>query len=153
MHENHSDQEKHEPFGRVIGIRETLGIILVVIGTGVALWVFANVYEIFTSPQKLTAYQKLVSQNPEGSLATKDSSVKLVIPPKFLAYLIPILLLGIGVSIAGILITGGVGLAHGAYQKFSLRVARSEDKTLRAVQHLKDWIKNRDEGRKPPTGH
>lgn len=152
MHQNHSDLEKQEPFGRGIGIRETLGIILVIIGVGVALWVFSNVYDIFTGPEKLTAYQKLVSRSLEGSLSTKDSHVKLVIPPEFLAYLIPILLLGIGVSIAGILITGGVGLAHGAYRQFSLRLARSEDKTLRAVQNLKDWINNRDVGRRPPAG-
>ncbi len=144
MYQDHSSRENQDLFGRVIGIREALGIILVVVGVGLALWVFANVYEIFTSPQKLTAFQKLMSQTVEGSLSTKDSHVKLVIPPEFLAYLIPILLLGIGASIAGILITGGVGLAHGAYQKFSLRVARSEDKTLRAVQDVKDWIKTRD---------
>ncbi len=153
MYQNQSDRENRDLLGRDIAIREALGIILVVIGTGVALWVFANVYEMFTGPQKLTAFQKLVSQNLERSRSTRDSHVKPLIPPEYLAYLTPILLLGIGVSIAGVLIAGGVGLAHGAYQKFSLRVARSEDKTLRAVQDVKDWIRNRDEGPKKPTGH
>ena len=152
MYQNDSDRQDRDLFGSVIGIREALGIVLVVVGAGMAVWIFANAYEVYTSPQKLTPFQKLVSQTVEGSLSTKDSHVKLVIPPEFLAYLIPILLLGIGASIAGVLITGGVGLAHGAYQKFSLRVARSEDKTLRAVQDVKDWIRTRDQGGKKPPG-
>ena len=107
---NRINPEDQNVFGRDIGVREGLGIVLVLIGVAVALWVFSNVYEIFSNPQKLTTFQKLVSQGAEGSFSTKDSSVKLVIPPGFLNYLIPILLLGLGTSIGATLITGGVGL-------------------------------------------
>lgn len=120
MSQNPTAKDIEDLFINGIGIRQVLGFVFAFIGVVMAIWLFSEVYELLTSPQKLTAFQKLVSQTMEGSLSTGDSRVKLVIPPEILAYLIPILLLGIGARIAGMLITGGLGFADGADRKPSL---------------------------------
>ena len=131
----------NESFGQGFGIAGVIGIVLVILGILVAGWVFLNVYDMFTEPEKLTKFQKLITTNIEGSLSANDSNVKIVIPAELLAYIIPLILLGIASGIAGIFITGGANLAYGGYQRFLMRVSRLEHNVVRSVDSVKDVIK------------
>jgi hypothetical protein len=149
MPENRHAGRNQEELRQDIGIKELLGVILLVIGAFVACWVFLNVYAIFTDPQELTSFQKLVSGKLESVASAGGKEVKLLMPPEILAYIIPILLLAIGVSVAGVLINGGVNLLCGGYQRFLTRVARLENKMMRKVENVQDLVKETsDEMRK-----
>jgi hypothetical protein len=141
MIESHYEHPNSENFGQGFGVAGAIGIVLVILGVIVALWAFMNVYDMFTEPEKLTKFQKLVSNSIEGSMTTHETTVKVVIPSELLAYLFPMILLGIASGIAGIFITGGANLAWGGYQKFLVRVARLEDKVMRSVDSMKDMVK------------
>ena len=74
-------------------------------------WVFMQVYGIFTAPEKLTLYQQLVSDYLETRLVIEGEEIsKLVLPAEVLAYFIPIFLLLVGLAVAKMFISGGVGL-------------------------------------------
>ncbi|MEW6350060.1 MAG: hypothetical protein AB1646_13420 [Thermodesulfobacteriota bacterium] len=124
-----------------VGVREALGIALVIIGAAMAIWVFAQVYGMFRDPHKLTPFKKLVSDHLEGSFSGADVNAKLVIPREFLAYVIPILLLVVASGVASILVTGGANLAYGGYQRFLTRVSALEFKLNRAIDGVKDVIR------------
>ena len=93
------------------GPRQVVGCFLILVGTVMGFWLFMQVYDIFTAPEKLTLYQQLVSDYLETRLVIEGEEVsKLILPAEVLAYFIPILLLLVGLAVAKMFISGGVGL-------------------------------------------
>ena len=98
-----------------------VGLCLIGLGVFVAMWIFANVYSMFKNPQSLTAFQELVSEHLEAAWTADGERVKVVIPREIIAYFVPIGLLAIAVSVAGMLVAGGVKLLHGDFQAMVLK--------------------------------
>jgi len=86
------------------------GFLLITLGLIIACYVAYSAYMLYTHPQGFVPFQDLVTEAIEASDQTEDGPAKLVIPPTFLSYFIPIALLMIGTSVASILISGGVKL-------------------------------------------
>ena len=106
-----TDQHEDEGYQTVWGPRKVLGCFLILVGTIMGFWVFMQVYTIFTAPDKLTLYQQLVSDYLETRLVIEGEEIsKLVLPAEVLAYFIPIFLLLVGLAVAKMFISGGVGL-------------------------------------------
>ncbi|MBN2210363.1 MAG: hypothetical protein JW709_03115 [Sedimentisphaerales bacterium] len=94
-----------------IGIRKILGLVLIIGGVVIALWVFLNVYSLFTEPDRLTPFQELVSGQLEAKINyANQEETKVEIPAEFLSYLVPLILLAIAVKIAGSFLSSGVRL-------------------------------------------
>jgi len=104
-------EHEDDSYQTVWGPRQVVGCFLILVGTVMGFWVFMQVYGIFTAPDKLTLYQQLVSDYLETRLVIEEEEVsKLILPAEVLAYFIPILLLLVGIGVAKMFITGGVGL-------------------------------------------
>ena len=127
-----------------VGVKNLLGFFLVLCGVMIAFWVFWNVYELFTRPEELTRFQQLVSGCLETIVSFSEQEARLVIPPEFLAYVVPLILLIIAASVAGILITGGINLTNSSFQRFSRRIGKLEYKLKRRIDAVRNSLnKNR----------
>lgn len=128
-----------------VGIKECLGFFLVICGVSIALWVFLNVYGLFTSPEKLTPFQQLVSSNLETIIShAEKEDVKIVIPSEILSYFVPLILLMIAAGLGGMLITGGVRLLDSDIQRLSRRIATMGSKLTTKMDRIQDTLrKNR----------
>ncbi len=94
-----------------MGTRQVIGCFLILVGTVMGFWVFMQVYSIFSAPEQLTVYQQLVANDLETRLVIEGEEVsKLMLPAEILEYFIPILLLLVGLAVAKMFISGGVGL-------------------------------------------
>lgn len=127
------------------GVRDYLGFVLVICGVSIAFWVFLNVYGLFTEPEKLTPFQKLVSSNLETIISTSDKKgLEIVIPAEVLSYFVPLILLTTAAGIAGILITGGIRLLDSDVQRLSRRIAAMGSKLRTKMDRIQDTLrKNR----------
>ena len=130
---------------KTIGVRGYLGFVLVICGVLIAFWVFMNVYGLFTEPEKLTPFQKLVSSSLETVISPSDKeAVKIVIPAEILSYFVPLILLATAAGIAGILITGGIRLLDSDVQRLSRRIATMGSKLRIKMDRIQDTLrKNR----------
>jgi len=130
---------------KTMGVRDYLGYLLVICGVSIAFWVFLNVYSLFTEPEKLTPFQKLVSSSLETIISPADNkSVKIVIPSEILSYFVPLILLTTAVGVAGILVTGGIRLLDGDIQRLSRRIAAMGSKLRTRMDRIQDTLrKNR----------
>jgi hypothetical protein len=130
---------------KTMGVRDYLGFVLVIFGVSIAFWVFMNVYGLFTEPEKLTPFQKLVSSNLETIISPSDKeAVKIVIPAEVFSYFVPLILLTTAGGIAGILITGGIRLLDSDVQRLSRRIATMGSKLRTKMDRIQDTLrKNR----------
>jgi hypothetical protein len=97
--------------------RNYFGFLLVIFGLIVACYVAVNAYMLYTDPHRLAPFHELVTEGIEASGSIQGTPAELVIHPSFLSYIIPILLLIIGTSVASMLISGGVKLLDGNVKK------------------------------------
>ena len=121
-------------------VRTTLSVVLIAAGVIVAFWAFMQVYKIFTHPEELTVFQELVSDEITMRLSADNNEFRVLIPPEFIAYVIPIMLLAIAVSIAGLFIRGGVNLLAGDARKLTLKFAGLESAVQKHMAGLKDRL-------------
>jgi hypothetical protein len=130
---------------KTVGIKECLGFFLVICGVSIALWVFMSVYGLFTKPEKLVPFQKLVSSNLETIIShAEKKDMKIVIPSEILSYFVPLILLMISVSVAGVLVTGGIRLLDSDVQRLSRRIATMGSKLTTKIGRIQDTLrKNR----------
>ena len=107
----YTGEREEEGYQTVWGPRQVVGCFLILVGTVMGFWVFMQVYRVFTAPEELTLYQELVSDYLETRLLIEGEEVsRLVLPAEVLAYFIPIFLLLVGIAVAKMFISGGVGL-------------------------------------------
>ena len=127
---------------KTVRVRDYLGFVLVICGVSIAFWVFLNVYGLFTEPEKLTPFQKLVSSNLETIISSMGKEeLKIVIPSEVLSYFVPLILLTIAVVIAGILITGGIRLLDSDAQRLSKRIATMGSKLRTMMDLIQDTLR------------
>lgn len=110
---------------RETGLREYIGFSLIVAGVLVGLWVFVNTFILFNNPSKIGFFRDNMDLSIE-SIASSAENVKMLIPPQFLAYLIPLFLLMICLGVSGVFITGGVNLLYGNLRKLLAKVEEIE---------------------------
>jgi hypothetical protein len=66
---------------------------------------------MFNNPMHISKYQQLVKNNISTTITIKEKEeIKVIVTPEIISYIIPIFLLIIGVSVAGMFIKGGVKL-------------------------------------------
>jgi hypothetical protein len=123
-YEDRYDEEREQ--GISPAPQKMLAFGLIAIGVVIALWSFGQVYNIFTNPEELTVFQQLVSDEVTFKMTIDDEEVRVEPAPEVLAYIIPLLLLAVAVSIAKLFITAGVNLYHSNLRKLMLRVNSME---------------------------
>ena len=130
---------------KTMGVRDYLGFVLVIFGVSIAFWVFINVYSLFTEPEKLTPFQKLVSSNLETIISLSDKeAVKLVIPAEVFSYFVPLILLTTAAGIGGMFISGGIKLLDSDVQRISRRIATMGSKLRTKMDSVQEVLrKNR----------
>lgn len=139
MYEREYGVQSDEP--RSMGFKDFLGIVLIIGGVAVAVWILMNVYSLFTDPAKLTSFAELVADNLETSISSGDKQgVKIVIPSEILSYFIPLALLMIAAGIAATLITGGVRLLDSDIQRLSRRMITMQNVLTTKMDHIQNII-------------
>jgi hypothetical protein len=127
-------------------LRTATGLLLIGIGVLIALWAFVNVYRVFTNPDEMAVFGKIVPQSPELRELDIEGD-KIVLPVglfSFMAYFIGCLLLLIAGMIGGAFITGGVGLLQPAVMRLDRRM-RAETLSLRSkIEQLGELIKKEE---------
>ena len=123
-YEDRYDEEREQHIGPAL--HRILAFVLIAIGAVIALWAFTQVYKIFTNPEELTVFQQLVSDEVTFKMTIDDEEVRVEPAPEVLAYIIPLLLLAVAVSVAKLFITGGVNLYHSNLRKLMLKVNNME---------------------------
>lgn len=123
-YEERYDEEREQHIGPAP--HRMLAFVLIAIGVVIALWSFVQVYNIFTNPEELTVFQQLVSDEVTFKMTIDDEEVRVEPAPEVLAYIIPLLLLAVAVSVARLFITGGVNLYHSNLRKLMLKVTNME---------------------------
>jgi len=123
-YEDRYEEEREQHIGPAP--HRLLAFVLIGIGVVIALWAFVQVYNIFTNPEELTVFQQLVSDEVTFKMTIDDEEVRVEPAPEVLAYIIPLLLLAVAVSVARLFITGGVNLYHSNLRKLMLKVNNME---------------------------
>lgn len=123
-YEERYDEEREQHIGPAP--HRMLAFALIAIGVVIALWSFVQVYNIFTNPEELTVFQQLVSDEVTFKMTIDDEEVRVEPAPEVLAYIIPLMLLAVAVSVARMFITGGVNLYHSNLRKLMLKVSNME---------------------------
>ena len=120
-----------------IHAKEIIGILLIIIGTSIALWIFKSVIDLFNNPANFERFQDLINTDFTFQSATENRETVIFLPAVLLSYLFPILLLSIAASIAKMFVRYGVELIYGAYQKYKKKLSSVEYKLGRKIEDLK----------------
>jgi hypothetical protein len=130
-------QEFYEPYS---GLKKLIGLILIVGGVIIALWAIVNVYKIFTNPQEIEVFSRIIPDSPE--IRKLDIGGTKVILPEglflFMAYSIGCFLLFIAASIATALITGGVNLLQSSFLKLETRITKEMVNLKKTIEEVKE---------------
>ncbi len=135
-----NEQRQDERDGLTI-FKDYVGLCLIGLGVFVALWVFSNVYSMIRNPEEITSFQNLVSERMESTWTIDGERMKVVIPREFMAYFIPIVLLAIAVSVASILVKGGVRLLHGDFQAMTVKFRALRSALEGRMDDLKNTVR------------
>lgn len=120
-----------------IQIKEIIGILMIVIGSVIALWIFKNVIDLFNNPENFERFQDIIKTDFTFQSATENRETVIFLPAVLLSYLFPVLLMSIAVSIAGLFIRYGVELVYGSYQRYKMKLSSVEYKLGRKIDDLK----------------
>ncbi|MCK9554557.1 hypothetical protein M0R36_01880 [bacterium] len=107
------------------GVRGYIGFTLISLGILIGLWVFVNTFVLFNNPSKIGLFREKMDMSIE-TITSSAENVKMLIPPQFLAYIIPLFLLMICLGVAGVFITGGVNLICGDIKKILAKITEIE---------------------------
>ncbi|MGD9082730.1 MAG: hypothetical protein PVJ50_05355 [Desulfobacterales bacterium] len=99
-------------------------VLLIIVGIGIAFWVFNNIYEMFTNPSSMIPFQHLIKETLESSLKFSSQKISLIIPPEILAYFVAIALLSVGARIAGLFLKSGISLYHHTQKQFINEISK-----------------------------
>jgi len=136
-----------ETYDSIKGLRNFIGIALIVIGVIIAAWVIINVYSIVTNPYHLEVFKQIIPDRDE--IRELDINGKKVVLPKgvfhFMSYLIGIFLFSLAVSIAVTLIKGGVDLLMSSFQKLELKITKEIGSLKRKIDETKNLIKKKSD--------
>jgi len=129
--------ERLETFDK---LKNLLGIVFVVCGFCIAMWLFFTAYQLFNNPERLSPFQKLVQGSLESTLSGGGESIKFVIPSEYLTYFIPIALLLITGAVAGVLIKSGVKLVQSDLRAIVRRFDTFKHQSSHQIENLKEAI-------------
>lgn len=107
MLDNHYEHENSQKFQKPMNVKNYIGLLLIGCALAIMFWIFGEVYRVFDNPLELTVFQKLIASNLETVVSWNSGEAKLTIPPEFVAYMIPVIFLGIAVRLAGMLLVSG----------------------------------------------
>ena len=92
--------------------RVGMGLILIVTGLGIALWLFITIYIVLNSPEQVDFFFKIIpAESGEATIMTDAGPI--IIPTGFFVlsgYFLMAMLLAVIGNIAGILLKSGAGL-------------------------------------------
>lgn len=110
MHRMRYGREYQPGKGDSLDFRQLAGIILIVLGLIMALWLFISVFHVLGNADGVGVFEKMIPRSmEERTLRINNENV--IIPEfvfVFLSYLITVFLLSIAGTIAGKVISGGV---------------------------------------------
>ena len=115
-------QEQQERLKDDQGFKRYAGIVLLIMGTAGAIWIFQTAYTIFNEPTELTLFQELVEGQLDIVIESEEKDIKVIIPKEFLTYQVPLFLLMISLGVVGVLVQAGVGLLDGSFNKLRRRI-------------------------------
>ena len=121
-------------------LKNIFGALLIIAGILLAVWVFMNLYKIFTNPTELEVFKQIVPENP--NLRTLDIDGKKVILPlgifNFFAYGICGFLLLVGGLISTGFISSGVNLLVGNVLGLEMRINRAMVGLKKRIDEIKE---------------
>jgi len=128
-------------------LRIIVGLVLIVVGSLMAIWAFTNVYRIFTNPQQLEVFKRIVPDNPE--MRVLDIEGREVVLPEglfhFLAYVVGCLLLIIAGTIGGAIITGGANLMRFDIQRLERGFSKKIEGLKEKMEEIGETLKKKTE--------
>jgi hypothetical protein len=138
--------EQLENSDRGMDIKTLIGTILITIGIIIAIWVFLNIFRIFTNPKNIEVFRQIINEKTVLKVIHFEGK-NILIPDaiiNFLAYLICIMLLGIAGTIAIGFISGGVNLLQSNFLKLQLLLAQYNKKSSIKMDEIKEIIKKKN---------
>lgn len=127
-------------------IRVLFGILLLVIGVCMSLWVFFQVYRVFTHPEAVEVLQHLIPFGQESRQIEVEGH-PVVLPEAlfvFLSYSAGCLLLGIGAVLSGAMIAGGASLLPGGIRRFEAGTERRIEHIDRKMKAILEVLRKRE---------
>ena len=122
-----------------------LGVILIVVGAIVAVWVLVNVYRMINHPQSLEIFAQMMPEGQEWRELDIDDK-KVTLPEglfRFLGYFLGGFLLSVAAMIAGSFINGGAGLLQPAFQKLAAKIDRKMEDFGKKVAEIGKSLDNK----------
>ena len=136
MIENQWPAENKHKFA--MGIKERIAIALIVIGTIIGGWIILNVFRMYHNPMHISKYQQLVKNNISTTITIKEKEeIKVIVTPEIISYIIPIFLLIIGVSVAGMFIKGGIKLLSPEIGYLKKNINTNFEKLTKKIDQIK----------------
>ena len=121
-------------------LKNICGALLIAAGVLIAIWIFMNLYRIFTNPQEIEVFNRIVPDNPE--LRTLDIDGKKVLLPlgifHFFAYGICGFLLLVGGLMSTGFISSGVNLLIGNVMKIEMRINKAIEDLKKRLDEIKE---------------
>ena len=121
-------------------IKIIIGIILVIIGVAICIWVFIGVYRIMTNPQEMEAFRKIIPDNQK--FRELDMGEEKVVLPEglynFLSYIAVIFMLFIAAIVGTALLGSGVSLLQPNWTRLELRLNKRFMKIENKLDEVKD---------------
>jgi hypothetical protein len=126
-------------------LKTFIGLILIIAGILISIWVFMNIYKIFTNPKEIEIFKQIVPNSPELREIEIEGK-KIILPPgifHFMVYLIGCFLLFIAGIIAGGFITGGVNLLQSKTQRLELSFKRKFEILKNKINQIREILKKK----------
>jgi uncharacterized membrane protein len=142
--ERYGGAESEDP---MLHVRTTIGFVLIAIGLVIALWTFSNTYRMFTKPEQLEVFNRVVSTNPESmEMELEGSKVLLPIAAfQFMAYTVGCSLLFVAGIIGLGLVSSGAAMLGGISRRFELRVDRKIEILRKKMDEVKEALEKKGE--------
>jgi len=121
-------------------IKIIIGIILVIIGVAICIWVFVGVYRIFTNPEEIKTFGQIISNNIKTEELNAGDK-KVVLPEglyKILSYIIVVFGLFTAAIIGTAMLGSGVNLLQPNWTRLELRLNKRFTKIENELGEVKD---------------
>ena len=119
------------------GLKNVLGLALVIVGALMGAWVFMKIVAIFKDPTGMEVFEQLVPKDITISVGGGEKARKMVLPPVLFhmaAYGLAGLLLLAATGLCGAFIGGGVNLLQGSLARLEMRLSSRLEKLGKKIE-------------------
>lgn len=133
-----NDSMDNQPFGQKL--RNIFGAVMLIVGIIVAIWVFINLFKIFTNPRSMEVFKEIIPGRTSMRILEIDGK-EVILPESifsFFAYVIGLAILFVTGMLATSFISGGVNLMVGNVMKVEMRINRAIEGLRKKIDGLKE---------------